>query len=211
MQTTLEKPFVVKDDCRYYDFVKTCRYLSAIGAQKFGSSFFLRKQDAKTLYLLIIYFIRDHEACAKHGLDLNKGILLNGPVGCGKTSLMNLLKVIAYREFQYVVKSSRDIAASFNIEGYPTLLKYGKEHKAYCFDDLGIEQNMKHFGNECNTIAEILLHRYDLLAYHGVITHATTNLNADELEKIYGNRVRSRLRAMFNLITFPANTPDKRK
>lgn len=89
--------------------------------------------------------------------------------------------------------------------------KYGNSDTIYCFDDLGIEQNMKHFGNESNVMAEILLSRYDLLRYRGIITHATTNLNANELEKLYGNRVRSRLREMFNLITFPENAEDLRK
>jgi len=42
-------------------------------------------------------------------------------------------------------------------------------------------------------------------------THATTNLNAHELEDRYGNRVRSRMREMFNLIAFEINSIDKRK
>jgi len=46
---------------------------------------------------------------------------------------------------------------------------------------------------------------------YGIMTHATTNLNAEELEKLYGNSVRSRLRSMFNLIVFPSNAKDKRK
>ncbi|WP_372745924.1 hypothetical protein [Lutibacter sp.] len=41
-------------------------------------------------------------------------------------------------------------------------------------------------------------------------THITTNLNAKEIEKHYGNKVRSRLRAMFNLISFSQNSIDKR-
>jgi len=44
-----------------------------------------------------------------------------------------------------------------------------------------------------------------------IITHATTNLAAKEIEELYGKRVRSRLREMFNLISFPAETKDKRK
>ena len=36
------------------------------------------------------------------------------------------------------------------------------------------------------------------------------NLNAKELENKYGSRVRSRLRAMFNLISFNQNAIDKR-
>jgi hypothetical protein len=45
----------------------------------------------------------------------------------------------------------------------------------------------------------------------GYVTHATTNLSASDLEAIYGNRLRSRMREMFNLISFPNDTPDKRK
>jgi hypothetical protein len=39
----------------------------------------------------------------------------------------------------------------------------------------------------------------------------TTTLNAQELENRYGNRVRSRLKSMFNLISFDKNSVDKRK
>ena len=44
-----------------------------------------------------------------------------------------------------------------------------------------------------------------------MITHATTNLSASELESYYGNRVRSRMREMFNLIAFDSAAKDKRK
>ncbi|MEO0038623.1 MAG: hypothetical protein RIQ59_1834 [Bacteroidota bacterium] len=207
----MEKPFIMQNGVRFYDFKKTFVYLNAYGKYKLGESFNLKDEDASIIYKLLIYTIRDKESCDKHGIDLNKGILLTGPVGCGKTSLMTLLKHFAYIETNYTMKSTRDISAEFNIDGYPTIFKYGKTHKIYCFDDLGVEQNMKHFGNECNTIAEILLHRYDLLESQNIVTHATTNLNANELEKLYGNRVRSRLRSMFNLISFPATSMDKRK
>lgn len=39
-----------------------------------------------------------------------------------------------------------------------------------------------------------------------MITHITTNLSASELEAFYGNRVRSRLREMFNLLIFENET-----
>lgn len=108
------------------------------------------------------------------------------------------------------MKNTREIAAEFHKEGYETIQKYGLRHKPICLDDLGVETNIKHFGNECNMIGEILLHRYDLFVNQGIVTHATTNLNADELEDIYGKRVRSRLRSMFNLVSFPEGTEDKR-
>jgi DNA replication protein DnaC len=59
-------------------------------------------------------------------------------------------------------------------------------------------------------MAEIILSRYDLFVAKKVQTHITTNLSASEIENAYGNRVRSRMRAMLNLIAFDKDTPDKR-
>ena len=58
---------------------------------------------------------------------------------------------------------------------------------------------------------EILLSRYDHFINNHMVTHATTNLSASELEDYYGNRVRSRMREMFNLIAFDSSAKDKRK
>jgi hypothetical protein len=43
-----------------------------------------------------------------------------------------------------------------------------------------------------------------------IVTHRTTNLNADEIEERYGNRVRSRMRELFNLIALDKESIDKR-
>ena len=213
-----ELPFEIINGVRQYNFNKSWNYLEQTGKQKFGQKFKLNPEDKEIIYKLIIYFIRDEETCAKFGIDLEKGILLNGPVGCGKTSLITLMRHFTYPDHKYIVKTTRDIASEFNQEGYPVIQKYGKSRnlvrpfggKIYCFDDLGVENNMKYYGNECNTVAEILLQRYDLQIMEGTVTHATTNLNANELEELYGNRVRSRLRSMFNLIAFEKITMDKR-
>jgi len=59
-------------------------------------------------------------------------------------------------------------------------------------------------------MAEILLSRYDLFITQKLITHLTTNLNSSEIEQIYGDRVRSRMREMFNLVSFSNDAKDKR-
>lgn len=124
---------------------------------------------------------------------------------------MTLIQELAFPEFRYRVKPTRDIAFEFQKEGYDIIHRYGKSKHLICLDDLGVERNIKFYGNECNTIGEILLHRYDLLIHSGTVTHPATNLNAEELEQMYGNRVRSRLREMFNLISFSPSAIDKRK
>jgi hypothetical protein len=59
-------------------------------------------------------------------------------------------------------------------------------------------------------MAEILLSRYDLFVSRKLVTHLTTNLSASEIEVAYGNRIRSRMREMFNLIAFDKQNEDKR-
>lgn len=206
-----QKHFIIKENEIIYDFMLTMKYLSDYGQKRFGSDFRIMRVNKNILKKLMMYAIQDQENCMKHNIDLKKGILLVGTIGCGKTSLMHLFNILTHPHRKHIVKPTRTIAGEFLQNGYEAIHKYGNTDKIYCFDDLGIEQNMKHFGNESNVMAEILLSRYDLLRYQGIITHATTNLNANELEKLYGNRVRSRLREMFNLITFPEDAVDLRK
>jgi len=175
------------------------------------------------LETVLAYFISNKAICQKLNINLKKGLLLLGPVGCGKTAIMQLF---APRRFQIV--ATRDIVRKFLNDGSLVLEKYGaqsfrKKHLGYgpvvqydqpitwCFDDLGIEPDTKIYGNSCNVMAEVLLDRYDQFIRHGMLTHLTTNLNADALEQRYGNRVRSRLREMCNMVCFPAEAPDRRK
>lgn len=207
----LHKCYTISNGYRHFNFTTCIQYLNHLGKQKYGSKFSIRKEDLYLIHKLIAYAIGEEELCSNYGIDLDKGILLTGPVGCGKTSLISLLPNFMYASQKYLVKNTRVIASEFHKEGYEIIQRYGFREKPFCIDDLGVEHNIKHFGNECNTIGEIMLQRYELQVSQGIMTHATTNLNADELEDIYGIRVRSRLRSMFNLISFPEGTMDKRK
>ena len=178
-------------------------------------------------------------------MDINKGILLSGPVGCGKTSLMKLFPYLVPHRRNYEMTPCRNVVFSFNHLGYKTIEDYGNDGY-FCFDDLGIEPIGRHYGKDCNVMGEIILSRYELFlnrksgrhpelshracrsvdsgshlnnkqnAQYSLLksnhssTHATTNLNAQELEERYGNRVRSRMREMFNLIAFDKKSNDKR-
>lgn len=193
-----------------YDFEKILIYLEAKGKLLFGREFKIYEEDREVLYKLSNYAIRDFGTCRKLGLNPDKGILLSGPVGCGKTSLMKLIRYITPHFRPYEIIPSRNITFGFNHIGFSIIEDYGNG-RFYCFDDLGVEPEGRHFGKDCNVMGEILLSRYDLFMETGIRTHATTNLNAQELEERYGHRVRSRMRGLFNLIAFDAQTKDKRK
>lgn len=193
-----------------YDFPLMLEYLQAKGNLLFGKEFRLFKKDEPLLFKLCNYIIADKEKCRKFELDPAKGILLTGPVGCGKTSFLKLLRYLVPHQKEYQVIPCRNIAFAFHHLGYKTIEDYGNS-SYICFDDLGVEPVGRFYGQDCNVLGEILLSRYELFLNHKVRTHVTTNLNAGELEERYGTRVRSRMRQLFNLVSFDEKTNDKRK
>lgn len=199
-----------------YNYSELTLWLEKKGQEQFGNHFKILESDYQVIHKLLAYFTKDEPTCFQLGISLNKGIMLSGPVGSGKTSLMNQMKTLVIKEEKFSVKPCRDISFEFIQDGYEVIHRYSKgklyesNSKIICFDDLGAENNLKYFGNECNTMAEILLSRYELFAHKKLLTHITTNLSASEIETTYGNRVRSRLREMVNLIAFDKETKDKR-
>jgi energy-coupling factor transporter ATP-binding protein EcfA2 len=197
-------------------FDQCIAWMNEKGRELFGDHFAIQEDDHEIIFKLLVYFFQDKKNAEDLNLSLKKGILLSGPVGCGKTSLMKLFRMFSPQEYRYGIKPCRDISFEFMQEGYPVILKYSSlafvhdKPRTHCFDDLGTESSLKYFGNDCNVMAEILLSRYDLFMHRRMITHITTNLTSNEIEAMYGTRVRSRMREMFNLVTFHTATRDKR-
>ena len=191
-------------------------FLEKRGKELYGEKFRISEEDFEIIFKLIVYFVGDKLNAEKVGIELQKGILLTGPIGCGKTSLMNLMRFVPPLERNHIMKACRDVSFEFIQEGYEVIWRYSRlsfnnsHPKIYCFDDQGNEQALKYFGNECNVMGEVLLSRYEYFTSQKMITHLTTNLSASELESIYGNRVRSRLRQMFNLLVMNNSSKDKR-
>ena len=200
-----------------YNYAAIIPWLEQKGKLQFGDKFHFVEDDLNNIKKLICYFLKDEVMAVTFNIDLEKGILLSGPVGCGKTTLMTLMRNVAQQNNKFILKTCRDISFEFIKDGYQTIQKYSNsnysqhEYRNYCFDDLGVETNLKYYGNECNVLAEILLSRYDMFIVNKKFTHITTNLSATEIETAYGNRVRSRLREMCNLIAFDTGVEDKRK
>jgi len=199
-----------------HNYPELMAWLEQTGKKQFGDKFYFAEQDKPNIIKLICYFQDDEYTAAKYNIDLSKGILLSGPVVCGKTSLMNLMRHVPQTNKKFFMKTCRNISFEFIKDGYEVVNRYSHGHythnefKNYCFDDLGTEKNLKYYGNECNIMAEIILSRYDIFISKKIYTHITSNLSASEIETSYGNRVRSRMRQMLNLIAFDKSTPDKR-
>lgn len=202
-------------------------------------NFHLTDSVKSVLKLLCLYFTCDprFEVKGQHELgipySLNKGLLLFGPIGCGKTSLMRLFQNNPRQP--YWVQTANQMSKRFSEQGYEGITLYmtdniSNRHRdgkvGVCFDDLGTEPTVvKYFGNEANVMVDILLARYDKFQrgmLPGAMTHLTTNLPTTStlqsdgtvplsLEQCYGNRVRSRMRELFNPIYFSSDSTDMRR
>jgi DNA replication protein DnaC len=212
----IQETYIIENNQKVYDFNKCLAFIESQGKTHYGQSFKINILDIPTIYKLLIYMIKDQNTALKEQIDLSKGILLSGPIGCGKTSIMHLIRPFASPLSNYKIKTCREISFEFAKNGFDAINKYTLKQNyqsrlpGYCFDDLGAEQQIKHFGNDCNVMAEVLISRYEQFVENNSITHLTSNLSASEIELLYGNRLRSRMRQMFNLIAFDVQSKDKR-
>lgn len=202
-----------------YDYHEVVKWLRKTAKQYLGKNFEIPENERGIVFGLLAWFLEDDLVAGEMHIDLNRGIMLCGPIGCGKTTLFKLMQKFPSKRKNFAITSTRQIVSEFMQSGYEVLENYsrgnlynnGRNPRNYCFDDLGAEASSKYYGNECNVMAEILLTRYELFIERGILTHLTTNLTAGEIENVYGNRLRSRMREMFNLFGYEENSRDKRR
>lgn len=145
-------------------------------------------------------------------LDLSKGLILTGGIGCGKTTLFrcfDLTHPMMSREvglsthniLPYSLVSCNRVARAYATDGVQTLYPYFKGN--WMFDDLGTESTSKYYGQSMDVMGEILLERYD--SYRKYRTYITTNLTHKQISGLYGARIASRLTEMCNWIEMGEN------
>jgi DNA replication protein DnaC len=149
--------------------------------------------------------------------DLNKGLLLLGPTGSGKSMMLEIMK--RYRKIDnikfvkdgkvylmdYEIIDVRELNSKFLNSAFEGIDHYGSRY-CLCLDDIGSEPSMaKHYGNDLDVFAYIISER----ARHNVLTFGTSNLPLKDIETRYDDRTFSRLHQLFNFIIFKG--PDYRK
>ena len=190
-----------------------------INGERDIKGFTLDEYNNESFKKLCLYFSGDPRfEQYDESYSFKKGLLLYGAVGCGKTTFMKLFtdnQLLSYKFY-----SCRKIAQQYAKEGFDSIDNYSKKIKlsantfghsefGACFDDFGIDDERKHFGDSTNVMADILLNRYEDKLYK--YTHITTNLTTEMIKSSYGERLSSRFSEMFNVVCFDKRSPDRRK
>lgn len=119
----------------------------------------------------------------------NSTILLGSP-GVGKTTIVRKPRMV----------TTRKIAEVYNQHGYDAVkglinnqIQY--QNLTVVIDDLGVEDDVKHYTNKLDPVASVILGIYEInqVAEKPITLLLTTNLNKDELIEKYGIRVVDRI------------------
>ena len=138
--------------------------------------------------------------------SFDKGLLLKGGYGVGKTSIMRCFKSLGY---DFGMKSTISIVQMFDEEGTAIVKMYGNKKMDFYFDDMGRETMGKFYKKEQNVMKDIFDQRYYALKQHKIKTHISTNMSMEQVIDKYGDRMESIFHDMFNIFVFDGK--DKRK
>lgn len=209
-----------------WSFQQTKDFMLYRAKSLFTGTFRLDSNNEPVFDLLCHYFSnsRDFVSIATlMGLNnpsLDKGIILAGNYGVGKTWLMSLFRKNNRQVFH--VEHAKDISKTYHVGGEeaierhytkiknafndPTVLY--QEYSGLCIEDIGREDIKNNYGNKTNVIGDIMEARY-IKKCMGPLFHGTTNMTAVQIEQFYGGMVVSRLRECVNFIELGG--PDRRR
>jgi len=186
----IEKETLLKvwDANKFYNLI---RYYFRVEANKE----FITDENNLPLVKAVCFFMScDSRFETELGYSLKKGLLLLGPAGVGKTEIIkgvwdNPVKSIAIYSLLAITENIRTFG----------------EHKidysnTIALDDVGSEEpTVKHYGTDISWFKDFIESYYLKFNNYSKLI-ITTNCDGDEIERLYGLRVRDRMREMFNVI-----------
>jgi DNA replication protein DnaC len=158
--------------------------------------FVFTNENQKLINQLFYYFTNND----KFEGDQNKGILILGTNGVGKTLILQVFIEIVNDLKNWVISKihAKELAMEIKLNGY------GICKKQFIFvDDIGKEsRDVNDFGTKMQPIADFIALRYDA----GKTTFATANYKIETLIEFYGNTTGDRIKEMFNIIVLEGSS-----
>ena len=171
--------------------------------------FLVDENNRRIFEMLCLYFSKDKDFEEKFGGQLQKGIMLFGNVGSGKTSTFQIFQNISkkhnLKSLWFPMISTTEVVTKFNSStNKDDIINYYSFGK-YMFDDLGREKMASNFGKE-DIFSRIMDSRYREFIEKNTRTFLTTNYSLEEISKRYGDHIYDRFSEMFNIIEMSGKT-----
>ncbi|MDR0332367.1 MAG: hypothetical protein LBI15_02795 [Dysgonamonadaceae bacterium] len=169
-----------------------------LAQRKENNTFVIDKSNESVIQQLFLYLKMDN----RFDSDLQKGIMLVGKYGSGKTLIMQAISEM----YNTIIRTLYIQRPLLKLLKSSELLETIKEKPIKQFskmplviDEFGREpKQIMDFGNLRSPIIELLCERYD----NGAWTHGTSNFTLETLcsENEYGKMTGDRIKSMFNFI-----------
>lgn len=216
-----------------WDYKTTYSFMQYKSNGLFDGKFIIDENNEIIFKILCLYFSKDQrfvkmaEEIGVKNPTLEKGILLAGVIGTGKTWMMKLFSKNQRQCF--FIRDCPKIAETFANQSkedrdkgkdplqlfyHPPALpvndtdNFLHTHLGLCLDDMGKEEIKNFYGNRKNVIGDLIETRYSL-GNTGIMLHGNTNLSMPQFKDFYGDRVGSRVREIMNVIELKGS--DRRK
>lgn len=174
---------------------------------------FTIREEMKPAYNDILHWaVMDYAG----NLDPDKGLLLWGDIGTGKSTMLRIIRnfcgdvrpIVDGKRYSFGITNVIDVCADYADEssggGYRAIRRY-IENPRQAFDELGSETvPTGRYGNFENVMQYIFQSRYDNRNHQ--FTHATTNLTVDQIRDVYDERIYDRFKEMFNFVALRGKT-----
>lgn len=192
--------------------INRAKFLFLECARKICPRYEIREDQKSILNEIVHWALMDYTG----KLDPDRGLLLWGDIGTGKSTLLLIIRefcrlVRPYEDgypYSFRITNVIDICAQYADEsrdgGYSAIQTYISSRRQ-AFDELGSETTPTgRWGNYENVMQYILQRRYDLR--DGNFTHATTNLSLEQISEVYSARIYDRCKEMFNFVEIHGKT-----
>lgn len=172
------------------------RLMQATSEQVYERKFIVNEYNKELIKTVCFFLSRDERFESELKYDLNKGLLIRGISGLGKTYVVkcaqdNMLNPVLILSMLEISDEIRQVGEyNINMDG----------RKILYLDDVGTEEpTITHYGTRINFFKNFIEQYYHKNTIFNRLIVSTNN-SAQELENRYGFRVRSRMKDMFNVV-----------
>ena len=75
-----------------YDYYKIIPQFKKFASEFVGKKYVIPDEEKPIVFAVLAWMLQDDLVAKEMDFDLQKGILLSGPIGCGKTTLFKLMQ-----------------------------------------------------------------------------------------------------------------------